>query len=293
MRRPNFSSLSGRRVFITGAASGIGRATAIAAGAAGAQLFLTDIDAGGLQAAAAHISAAGGDVRLAKPADISDYDEVAALGDQIHAEGAPMDVVMNIAGVAVWGTVENLQHRHWKKSIDVNLMGPIHVIETFLPPMIAAGHGGHLVNISSAAGLIGIPWHAPYSASKFGVLGISEVLRFDLRRHGIGVSVICPGTVSTSLTDSIEVAGIDKDSPEFGKIRARFHSHAVTPEHAAASILRAVRRNTYLVYTSNDIRIINQLHNKCHPIYVLAMRGVNALANRTMPMPTPAASVDS
>ena len=77
--------------------------------------------------------------------------------------------------------------------IDVNLIGPISVLECFVPPMIEAGRGGHLVNVSSAAGLFGLPWHAPYSASKFGLRGVSEVLRFDLRRHGIGVSLVCPG----------------------------------------------------------------------------------------------------
>jgi NAD(P)-dependent dehydrogenase (short-subunit alcohol dehydrogenase family) len=282
MRRPDFSSLAGKRVFITGAASGIGRATAIAAGAGGAHLFLTDIDAAGLDAVAARVNASGGLVALAKAADIADFDQVSALAREIHAAGAPMDLVMNIAGVAVWGTVENLEHRHWRRSIEVNLMGPIHVIESFLPPMIAAGCGGHLVNVSSSAGLIGIPWHAAYSASKFGVRGISEVLRFDLRRHGIGVSVICPGAVATALTDNLEIAGIDTASPQFARIRARFRSHAVTPEHAAAVILRGVRRNTYLVYTSNDIRIINQIHDKAQPIYVLAMRAVNAIANRAI-----------
>ena len=77
--------------------------------------------------------------------------------------------------------------------IDVNLMGPISVLECFVPPMIEAGRGGHVVNVSSAAGLFGLPWHAAYSASKFGLRGVSEVLRFDLRRHGIGVSLVCPG----------------------------------------------------------------------------------------------------
>src|SRR3546814_12206274 len=77
-------------------------------------------------------------------------------------------------------------------------MGPIHVMECFVPPMIAAGHGGHLVNVSSAAGLFGLPWHAAYSASTFGLRGISEVLRFDLARHGIGVSLVCPGRVARS-----------------------------------------------------------------------------------------------
>ena len=78
-------------------------------------------------------------------------------------------------------------------------MGPIHVIETFVPPMVAAGRGGHLVNVSSAAGLVALPWHAAYSASKYGLRGLSEVLRFDLARHRIGVSVVVPGAVKTPL----------------------------------------------------------------------------------------------
>jgi NAD(P)-dependent dehydrogenase (short-subunit alcohol dehydrogenase family) len=277
--------LAGRRVFITGAASGIGRALATATGAQGAELYLTDIDELSLARTASDVSRHGGSVRFAKTADIADYDQVKAIADEIHAAAGSMDLVMNVAGIAVWGTVENLEHRHWKRSIDVNLMGPIHVIETFVPPMIKAGRGGHLVNISSAAGLIGIPWHAPYSASKFGVQGISEVLRFDLRRHGIGVSVVCPGAVSTGLTDSIEIAGVDTDSAQSRRLIARFHRHAVTPEQAAASILRGVRRNKYLIYTSNDIRIIHQIQTKCQPGYVLAMRAVNVVANRAHPMP--------
>ncbi len=164
-------------------------------------------------------------------------------------------------------------------------MGPIHVLESFVPAMIAAGRGGHIVNISSAAGLIGIPWHAAYSASKFGVRGISEVLRFDLRRHGIGVSVVCPGAVDTGLTKTIEIAGIDTGGESFGRLRARFRRHAETPEHAAEAILRGIRRNRYLVYTSWDIRAIHEIKNKVEPLYVVIMRVINRLANRAMPMP--------
>ena len=83
-----------------------------------------------------------------------------------------MDVVMNIAGVSAWGTVDQLTHEQWSKMVAINLMGPIHVIETFVPPMVAAGRGGHLVNVSSAAGLVALPWHAAYSASKFGLRGL-------------------------------------------------------------------------------------------------------------------------
>src|SRR5205807_5559833 len=146
--------------------------------------------------------------------------------------------------------VETLSHEQWRRVVEVNLMGPIHVIESFLPAMIAAGRGGHLVNVSSAAGILGLPWHAPYSATKFGLRGISEVLRFDLRRHDIGVSLVCPGAVDTGLVDTIEIAGLDLTSPLFRRFRARFRHVAVTPEQAAARILDGVEHNRYWVYTS-------------------------------------------
>ena len=97
--------------------------------------------------------------------------------------------------------------------VDVNLIGPISVLECFVPPMIEAGRGGHVVNVSSAAGLFGLPWHAAYSASKFGLRGVSEVLRFDLRRHGIGVSLVCPGGVRTPLVGTVKIVGVDRDDP--------------------------------------------------------------------------------
>jgi NAD(P)-dependent dehydrogenase (short-subunit alcohol dehydrogenase family) len=285
MRRPDFTSLAGRRVFITGAASGIGRALAVAAAADGAEVFLTDINAVALAETAAEIEKAGGRVGCAKAADVSSYEQVRALADEIHSDGTSMDLVMNVAGIAIWGTVENLEHRQWQRTVDINLMGPIHVIECFVPPMIAARRGGHLVNVSSAAGLIGIPWHAAYSASKFGIRGVSEVLRFDLHRHGIGVSVVCPGAVDTGLTETIEVAGVDTSSAQFGRLRARFRKHAATPEQAARTIFAGVRRNRYLIYTSWDIRAIHEIQNRIPPLYVLIMRAVNRIANKAMPMP--------
>src|SRR5690606_33694808 len=122
--------------------------------------------------------------------------------------------------------------------IDVNLMGPIHVIETFVPEMIRGGGGGHLVNVSSAAGLLGLPWHAAYSASKFGLRGISEVLRFDLARHGIGVSLVCPGAVDTGLVQTIDVPGIDMSHEAVVEMKARFRNDAITSDQAAAAIIR-------------------------------------------------------
>jgi NAD(P)-dependent dehydrogenase (short-subunit alcohol dehydrogenase family) len=270
-------------VFITGAASGIGRATAEAVAAQGGRLFLTDIQAGLLAETVDAICSAGGEVVLAEAVDLTDHDDVRRLARRITAEHGAMDVVMNIAGVSAWGTVRSLEHETWRRQVEVNLMGPIHVIEELVPPMVEAGRGGHLVNVSSAAGIIGMPWHAAYSASKFGLRGVSEVLRFDLARHRIGVSLVCPGAVHTPLTGTVRIDGVDTTTRRFRKVQARFHERAVSPETAAAAILRGVRRNRYWVYTSRDIRFIHAVQRYLPAAYSVAMRVLNTSANRVLP----------
>jgi NAD(P)-dependent dehydrogenase (short-subunit alcohol dehydrogenase family) len=267
--------LRGKKCFITGAASGIGRATAIAAAAKGAELYLTDIQDAALATAVEEIRAGGGNVAFHASADVSDYEAVVALAKQIHDAHGSMDVVMNVAGVSAWGSVQNLEHRQWRRMVDVNLMGPIHVIECFVPPMIAARRGGHLVNVSSAAGLFGLPWHAAYSASKFGLRGVSEVLRFDLRRHRIGVSLVCPGGVSTPLVGTVEIAGVNKDAPTMKKMIHRFERRAVSPETVARAIIRGIEKRKYMVFTSTDIRVGYWFQRKFALPYELAMRVMN------------------
>jgi NAD(P)-dependent dehydrogenase (short-subunit alcohol dehydrogenase family) len=280
MRRPDLRSLTGRRVLVTGAASGIGRATALAAAAEGAVLSLTDRDDDRLRQVALEAADRGATVAHAVAADVSDYGQVRAFADQVHADTDALDVVLNVAGISTWGSVDRLSHEQWQRQVDVNLMGPIHVIESFVPPMMAAGRGGHLVNVSSAAGLIGLPWHAAYSAAKFGLRGVSEVLRFDLRPYGIGVSLVCPGAVATPLTDTVEIAGIDKDHPAVQQLHRRFVRHAVSPERAATAILDGVRRDRYLVYTSREIRAAHLLQRFAPPAYALVMQRINGLATR-------------
>src|SRR5947199_176366 len=163
-------SVENKRVLITGAASGIGRATAVASARKGARLYLTDINEAPLAAVAAEIRAAGGDVDHAEALDISDHAAVAAMADEIHSAHGSVDIVI----------------------------------------------------VSSAAGIFGLPWHAPYSAAKFGLRGVSEVLRFDLHAHDIGVSLVCPGAVDTGLVNTIEIAGVDSSSPTIERFTARF-----------------------------------------------------------------------
>ncbi len=283
LRKGRVRELTGKHVFVTGAASGIGRAVAVLAAGHGALLHLTDVNADALAAVATQIREAGGTVLSAEAFDVSDYEAVRAFAAKVTAEHGSMDVVMNIAGISTWGTVQSLEHHHWRRLVDVNLMGPIHVIETLLPPMVEAGRGGHLVNVSSAAGLIGLPWHAAYSATKFGIRGVSEVLRFDLARHGIGVSLVVPGGVDTGLVETMSIAGVDSTNLKFSKLRKNFQSRAVTPEAAAVSILDGVRRGRYLVYTSNDIRAAYYLQRWFPPGYVALMKGFNFGANRVFP----------
>jgi NAD(P)-dependent dehydrogenase (short-subunit alcohol dehydrogenase family) len=265
----------GKRCFVTGAASGIGRATALRLAAQGAELYLTDRNPEGLELTAADARALGAQVPEHRVLDIADYDDVAAFAADIHSRHPSMDVVMNIAGVSAWGTVDRLTHEQWSKMVAINLMGPIHVIETFVPPMVAAEHGGHLVNVSSAAGLVALPWHAAYSASKFGLRGVSEVLRFDLRRHGIGVSLVCPGAVKTPLMGTVQIVGIDQESPRMRKLVDRFGEHAVSPERVAEKIVEGVEKNRYMVFTSADIRIGYWFQRKFALPYELTMRLLN------------------
>ncbi|MGD1237120.1 SDR family oxidoreductase [Mycobacterium seoulense] len=284
---------AGKRCLVTGAASGIGRATALRLAAQGAELFLTDRDRDGLELTVADARALGARVSEHRALDIASYEQVAGFAADVHRSHPSMDVVLNIAGVSAWGTVDRLTHEQWSKMIAINLMGPIHVIETFVPAMVAARNGGHLVNVSSAAGLVALPWHAAYSASKYGLRGLSEVLRFDLARHHIGVSVVVPGAVNTPLVQTVEIAGVDREDPKVARWVNRFSGHAVSPERAADKILAGVAKNRYLIYTSPDIRALYAFKRLAWWPYSVAMRQVNVVFTRALrPAPAPLVSHD-
>lgn len=270
-------SFRGKRALVTGAASGIGRATALRLAREGAELYLTDINAEGLAETVAAARAAGAEVAEHRALDIADHHEVALFAADIHTRHPAMDVVLNIAGISAWGTVDQLTHRHWRSMIDVNLMGPIHVIESFIPAMVAAGRGGRLVNVSSAAGLVALPWHAAYSASKFGLRGLSEVLRFDLARHRIGVSLVVPGAVDTPLVQTVQMAGVDRDHPRVQRLVKLFGRHAVSAEKVADKMLAGVAANRFLIHTSPDIRALYAFKRFAWRPYSFVMTRVNVI----------------
>jgi len=269
------TSFDGKTVVITGAGSGIGRATALQAAGKRARLLLTDVNAEGLEETVDLVAKAGGTVVHHEAFDVADEDAVAAFAHRSLSAAGSVDIVMNVAGISTWGRIQDLDTLHWRDCVEIDLMGPIHVMSAFVPAMIEAGSGGHVVNVSSAAGLFGLPVHAPYSAAKFGLRGVSEVLRFDLEQYGIGVPLVCPGAVDTPLVGTVNIVGIDRDNPVIRKNIGRFQKHAVSPDSAAASMIRGVEKGKYLVFTSTDIRAGWYAQRYAPWIYNTIMRQLN------------------
>jgi len=260
--------IRGSKVFITGAANGIGRATAFAMAKLEARLFLTDINQKGLEETYQAISKNNGEVYKYKAIDISIYKDAKAFADEIHQIFGPIDILINVAGIALFAQIEDMSHKQWEKVMGVNLWGPIHGIECFVPEMIRAKKG-HVVIVSSTAGIIGLPWHTVYAATKHALVGISEVLRYDLKKHNIDVSVICPGAVATGMVNSAEIIG-SKDAIE--KAKVRFLKVALPPERIADLIISAIQKKRFLVITSPDIKILFFLKRCVFPLYHLIMR---------------------
>ena len=265
---------------MTGAASGIGRSTAVRLADEGARLVLTDLNADGLDSSAQECRAKGAVVLMTETLDLTDHDAVTAFGQRVLADHGTPDAIFHVAGNSAWGRPDLLEHRVWRSMVEVNLMGTIHVIEAFIPAMMTARKPAALVMVSSAAGLLGLPWHAAYSAAKFGIRGIAEVLRFDLAPYDIGVHLVCPGAVDTPLVGSIEIAGVDRSNPEVARTAAQFQRHAVTPDQAAESILEGVRKGRYIVYTSPDIRLAFTAQKFAPPLYGLAMKAIGRKINK-------------
>ncbi len=271
--------IRGKQTLVTGAASGIGKAAALAMAARGARLFITDINPRGLEETRREIEERGGEVCLSSPLDISVYGAVRGMADEIHAGFGPLDILANVAGVALFSQVEDMTHDQWERIVNVNLWGPYHAIECFVPEMVRAGKGGHVLSVSSTAGIIGLPWHAAYAGTKHALVGTSEVLRYDLRKHGIGVSVILPGAVNTGLVNTV-VINADKDACEKG--RRLFGRHAIAPERVAGLIVDAIEQNRYMVITSSDIKLLYFLKRTFPPTYGLIMRLMTWLLDRTL-----------
>ena len=185
----------GRVVLVTGAASGIGRATAEAFARAGATVALTSRDMKQLETVAGQMRATGVKVSM-HHLDVTDRREAFAVIETVAKEFGRLDILVNNAGIGQCLRLADLQWEDARKIVDTNLMGIIHCIQAALPIMKQQG-SGQIVNISSTAGHKGIPFLSVYCATKFAVRGLTESLRMELRKEGIEVISVCPGTTDT------------------------------------------------------------------------------------------------
>ena len=185
---------------ITGGASGIGFATGRGLAERGWNIVLADVEENRLAAAVSELGSISEAIGVCT--DVRDYDAVQALAHGAYAHFGHVDVVFNNAGVATAGAIAEMTHDDWKWIIDVDLWGPIHGVEAFLPRMLEAGGTGHLLFTSSFAGLVANIGLGPYTVAKYGVVALAEVLHRELRETGIGVSVLCPMRVATDIGSS-------------------------------------------------------------------------------------------
>lgn len=191
----------GKGAVITGGASGIGFATAQELGRRGASVVIADIEATRLDDAVGRLRSAG--IRAhGVECDVSSLDSVQALADESFDVLDGVHVVFNNAGIAVGGPITQMTHDDWRWVIDVDLWGPIHGVEAFVPRLVEQGQGGHVLFTASFAGLVPNVGLGPYCVAKYGVVALAEVLSRELREHEIGVSVLCPMRVATDIGGS-------------------------------------------------------------------------------------------
>jgi NAD(P)-dependent dehydrogenase (short-subunit alcohol dehydrogenase family) len=196
-------NFEGRATVITGGANGIGFATAREFASRGARVMLGDIDQSALDDAVATLRADGVDAHGVR-CDVRKLDDVSHLADEAFRVFGEVHVVFNNAGIAYAGPIVETSHDDWRFVIDVDLWGPIHGVEAFLPRLIAQGGESHIVFTSSFAGLIPNVGLGPYCVAKYGVVALAETLAREVRPNGIGVSVLCPMIVETNLLANTE-----------------------------------------------------------------------------------------
>jgi len=209
-------SFQGRAAVITGGASGIGFATAQEFAHRGARLMLADINEAALQEAVSTLRDDGVDVH-GVVCDTRKLDDVGALADEAFRVFDQVHVVFNNAGIAYAGSIAETSHDDWRFVIDVDLWGPIHGVEAFLPRLIAQQEDSHIVFTSSFAGLIPNVGLGPYCVAKYGVVALAETLSREVRANGIGVSVLCPMIVDTGLmanSQAVRSADYGPGSPD-------------------------------------------------------------------------------
>ncbi|MFD5188333.1 SDR family oxidoreductase [Streptomyces sp. NPDC058357] len=246
----------GRLVLVTGAAGGIGRATAFAFAEAGARVVAVDRDAEGATRTAEMARLIGAPAAWGEAVDVSDEQAMEKLAEKVAAEYGIVDVLVNNAGIGLSGSFLDTTSEDWKNVLDVNLWGVIHGCRIFGRQMAERGQGGHIVNTASAAAYQPSRALPAYSTSKAAVLMLSECLRAELAERSIGVSAICPGIINTNITATTHFAGAD--AAEEKRLRKRtsrlYGLRNYPPERVADAILKAVVRNQAVVPVTPEAR---------------------------------------
>ena len=255
--------LAGKTAFVTGGASGIGLALGAAFAQAGMKVMLADIEAGALAEAVKSLQDFAPNVR-GVACDVADPISVERAAKASYQAFGNVHVVCNNAGVAAAGGIDNISLDNWRWVLDVNLMGVLHGIRTFLPHIRAHGEGGHIVNTASMAGMNSGLGFSPYVASKFAVVGISEGLATQLKPFGIGVSVLCPSFVRTRIDGSgrnrperYGAAQTPDPASPAGLLLAQLAERiqcGLDPSDVAARVLAAIREDELYVFTHPEMR---------------------------------------
>ena len=263
---------------ITGAGSGIGQALAVSLARHGCHLALADVNATGLAVTQALLKGAAVQVSLHQ-VDVARREALEQLAEAVVAAHGRASLLFNNAGVACAGSAQGTSGEDFHWLMNINFWGVVNGCQVFLP-LLRQQPRAHIINLSSVFGLIAMPTQAAYNASKFAVRGYSEALQQELRGSSVGVSVVCPGGVSTAIAANSRVdAALSKELGGTEGLVKRFNSLArTTPEQAAETILDGVRRGKKRILVGADARAI-------HWIVRLFPRSYDRVIARLMPMP--------
>jgi len=236
--------LSGKLAVVTGAGSGIGRASALLLARHGARVRVADLNGQAAQAVVAEIERSGGQA-VAHTLDVSQPDAVEALAESVFAAEGRVDVLHNNAGIGHAANIEATTIGDWQRVINVNLLGVAYGVQAFVPRMLAQGRPASVINTASMAGIVPTAKMAPYCASKYGVVGLSEALNAELSKRGIHVSAICPGIINTPIVASGIMRG---DAAALQASAVDYYAkRGASPDEVAQAVLKAIARHTLIV----------------------------------------------
>ena len=252
------TDFSGKVVVITGAAHGLGEATAKTFAARGAKLALCDIDSEGLREVKGMLVARGAEVVIGT-VDVTQASQVEEFSKRVYEEFGQVDVLVNNAGVVLAGRMEDTALEDWQWIVGINMWGVIHCTHFFYPRMLKRG-SGHIVNISSGAGLIPLPALSAYSGTKSAVLSMTRAWRAEGAMHGIGFTTVCPGVMNTNVKKSIRICtgtGRIPPSQPSKKVNRFLAQKRYDPANVAEAIVRAVEKNKSVVPVGFETHLVD------------------------------------